>query len=290
MSGGNGETRRIGQDPVRPLPKRFYKTVSVEQVMPSPLRGGWREAPGWGIEPAASSQTPTPDPSPQGGGEQTHFRLLLDDRPVRTPAKNELVLPTRALAETVAAEWQAQGKRIDPASMPLTHLANSAIDGVMRREAEVRADIVRYAGGDLICYRAEAPPELVHRQSQAWDPVLAWARDALGASFHVARGVMPVTQPMPAAHAVAHAIEAHGAFELAALHVMTTLTGSVLLALAHATGRLTVHDAWAAAHIDEDWQISQWGEDAEAKARRDLRWAEMRAASRLLALLSPSPR
>jgi chaperone required for assembly of F1-ATPase len=204
---------------------------------------------------------------------------------VRTPAKKQLVLPTRALADAVAAEWEAQVERIDPVTMPLTRLANSAIDAVKGREPEVRGDIARYAGSDLICYRAEAPPELVHRQAQAWDPVLAWARDALGASFHVARGIMPVSQPAPAAHSVAHAIEAHGAFELAALHVMTTLMGSALLALAHATGRLTAHDAWAAAHVDEDWQISQWGEDAEAKARREARWLEMRAASRLLAFL-----
>lgn len=214
------------------------------------------------------------------------FRLLLDGKPVRTPAKKQLVLPTRALAEAVATEWEGQKVRIDPVTMPLSRLANSAVDGVMGREADVRADIARYAGSDLICYRAEAPPELVHRQAQAWDPVLAWARDALGASFHVARGIMPVTQPALAAHGVAHAIDAHGAFELAALHVMTTLTGSALLALAHARGRLTVHDAWAAAHVDEDWQISRWGEDAEAKARRDLRWAEMQAASRLIQLLA----
>jgi chaperone required for assembly of F1-ATPase len=213
------------------------------------------------------------------------FRLLLDGKPVRTPAKKQLVLPVRALAEAIAAEWESQKVRIDPATMPLTRLANSAIDGVMGREAEVQADIARYAGSDLICYRAEAPPELVRRQAQAWDPVLAWARDALSASFHVARGIMPVSQPAPAAHGVAQAMRAPGAFELAALHVMTTLTGSALLALAHASGRLTVDDAWAAAHIDEDWQISQWGVDAEAKARRDQRWAEMQAASRLLALL-----
>ncbi len=213
------------------------------------------------------------------------FRLLLDGKPVRTPAKKEFQLPTRALADAVAAEWDAQTSRIDPATMPLTRLANSAIDGVMGREAEVRADIVKYAGSDLLCYRAEGPLELVRRQAEAWDPVLAWMREALGGSFHVAHGIMPAVQPAPAAASVARAVEAHRAFDLAALHVMTTLMGSALLALAHVRGHLTADQAWAAAHIDEDWQISQWGEDAEAKARREQRWQEMRAASRLIRLL-----
>ena len=262
---------------------RFYKAVSVGTVIPSPLVG---EGQGGGYSRTSYvGIPPTPNPSPPGGGEDTAFRLLLDGKPVRTPAKKQLLLPTRALADAVAVEWEAQKVRIDPVTMPLTRFANSAIDGVAGREAQVRADIARYAGSDLICYRAEAPPELVQRQAQAWDPVLAWARDALGASFHVAQGIMPASQPAPAAHSVAHAIEAHGAFELAALHVMTTLTGSALLALAHARGHLTADDAWAAAHIDEDWQISQWGEDAEAKARREARWLEMRAASRLIQLL-----
>ena len=153
----------------------------------------------------------------------------------------------------------------------------------------MRADIVKYAGSDLVCYRAEAPPELVRRQAQAWDPVLAWAREALGASLPRRPG-HHAGQPARAGGGRRRAaLEVHGAFELAALHVMTTLTGSALLALAHARGRLTAEEAWAAAHVDEDWQISQWGEDAEAKARRERRWAEMQAASRLLALLFPSP-
>ena len=261
---------------------RFYKAVAVAAIVPSPLVGG------------GDSRTinvgvpPTPNPSPRRaggapsarrGGEDAAFRLLLDGKPVRTPARKQLVLPVRGLAEAIAVEWESQKTRIDPATMPLTRLANSAIDGVTGREPEVRADIACYAGSDLVCYRAEAPSELVRRQSQAWDPVLAWAREALGASFHVARGIMPATQPAPAVHGVARAIEAHGAFELAALHVMTTLTGSALLALAHAGGRLTVDDAWAAAHVDEDWQIAQWGADDEATARRAVRYREFQAAA-----------
>ena len=169
--------------------------------------------------------------------------------------------------------------------MPLTRLANSAIDGVRGREAEVQADIVKYAGSDLLCYRATEPEELVRRQAELWDPVLAWGREALGAHLQVAKGVMPVTQPEAAQQAVARALDGQDAFALAALHVMTTLMGSALLALAHARGRLTAEQAWAAAHVDEDWQIGTWGEDAEAVARRRRRWSEMQAASRMLRLL-----
>jgi chaperone required for assembly of F1-ATPase len=232
-----------------PRPKRFYRGVTVDGAAPA-------------------------------------FRVLLDGKPVLTPAKRELALPNRPLAEAVAAEWEAQGERIDPGTMPLTRLVNSAVDGVAGREAEVRADIAKYAAGDLLCYRAEAPAELVCRQAEAWDPVLAWARAALGANFAVGRGIVPVAQPEAAAEAVGRALARLDVFGLAAHHVMTTLTGSVLLALAHAGGRLTGEEAWAAAHVDEDWQIGQWGEDAEAKARREKRWAEMQAASRLLALLA----
>jgi chaperone required for assembly of F1-ATPase len=194
-------------------------------------------------------------------------------------------VPTRALAEALAVEWEAQGERIDPATMPLTRLVNSVLDGVTGREAEVRGDVAKYAASDLLCYRAEGPAELVRRQAEAWDPVLAWAREALGARLVLGEGVVPVAQPSAATAAVEGALAELDAFSLAAHYVMTTLTGSALLALAHARGRLTAEEAWAAAHVDEDWQISQWGEDAEAKARRDRRWAEMQAASRLLELL-----
>jgi chaperone required for assembly of F1-ATPase len=177
--------------------------------------------------------------------------------------------------------------------MPLTRLCNSAIDGVRGREAAVRADICAYARSDLLCYRAGEPEALVQRQRRAWDPVLDWAHAALGVRFAVAQGITPAPQPEACASAVAEALGPYDAFALAALHTMTTLTGSVLLTLAHARAHLTAEQAWAAAHVDEDWQIEKWGEDAEAKARRTRRWAEMQAASRLLALLgpsSPSPR
>lgn len=230
------------------LPKRFYKAVAV-------------------------------------AGEAGAFRVLLDGKPIRTPAKRELALPTSALAEAVAAEWTAQGAHIDPETMPLTRLANSAIDGVSGREAQVRADIVSYAGSDLVCYRTTDQGELARRQREAWDPILAWGQEALGARFATAEGILPVAQPDAAKAAIARSLEGYDGFALAALHVMTTLTGSALLALAHARGQLSAEAAWAAAHVDEDWQIEKWGEDAEASARRQRRWAEMQAASRLLALL-----
>jgi chaperone required for assembly of F1-ATPase len=245
--------RRIGSGrEARSLPKRFYKSVTI----------------------AAAE------------GEHTAaFGILLDGKPARTPAKALLAVPTRALAEAIAGEWEAQCEHIDPATMPLTRIANSAIDGVRAHQAKVCADIAKYAASDLLCYRATEPELLVRRQAELWDPVLAWGRDALGARFAVAKGIMPVAQPEAAISAVARALEDFDTFGLAALHVMTTLTGSALLALAHARGHLTAEAAWAAAHVDEDWQIGRWGEDAEAAARRRRRWSEMEAASRLLALL-----
>jgi len=218
-------------------------------------------------------------------GEET-FRILLDGRPARTPAKALLAVPTRALAEAVAAEWESQREWLVAGTMPLTRLANSALDGVAGREDALRADIVKYAASDLVCYRAGEPEGLVRRQAELWDPVLAWGREALGARFVLAEGLMPVAQPEAATSAIGEALADCDAFALAALHVMTTLTGSALLAVAHARGHLTAEAAWAAAHVDEDWQIARWGEDAEAAARRARRWAEMEAASRMLGLLA----
>ena len=250
---------------------------------PSPLWGGARG--GGNPHSRCSAIPPTLSLPHEGEGRARLFRVLLDGKPIRTPAKRDLALPTAALAEAIAAEWAAQAAHVDPATMPLTRLANSAIDGVAGREAEVRADIAKYAGSDLVCYRAEGPEGLVERQCRAWDPILEWARETLGARFEVATGIMPVAQPDAGRAAVAEALAHLDAFTLAALHVMTTLMGSALLALGHARGRLSAEAAWAAAHVDEDWQISQWGEDAEAEARRERRWAEMQAASRMLSLL-----
>jgi chaperone required for assembly of F1-ATPase len=241
-----------GKESLRaPLPKRFYDTAAV--VPPDEARSG--------------------------------YRIALDGGIVRTPRKSALELPTRGLADAVAAEWSTQGSYIDPTSMPLTRLANSIIDGVIGREAEVRADILEYAATDLLCYRAEGPAGLVQRQERVWDHVLAWARGTFGARFVLTAGVMPVTQAAYALERIAQALETLDAWRLASVHAMTTLTGSALLALAHASRELSAAEAWAAAHLDEDWQIEQWGEDKEARERREQRWREMQAASRLLALV-----
>ncbi len=216
----------------------------------------------------------------EGGG----FALLLDGRRARTPAKKPLILPSRALAELVAAEWAGQGETIDPAKAPLTRLANSALDGVAAAMAATRAEIAGYAGSDLLCYRATTPEALVAAEAAAFDPVLDWAREALGAKFLVAEGVVHVRQPEPALAAVRAALEAfESPFALAALHVMTSLTGSVLLALAVARERLSAEEAWRIAHVGEDFQIAQWGEDEEAKARRAARWRDFEAAGRAMA-------
>jgi chaperone required for assembly of F1-ATPase len=210
--------------------------------------------------------------------------LLLDGKPVQTPGKAPLVLPTRALAEAVAGEWRAQGERIDPATMPLTKLANSAIDGVVGREQAAIDDIAAHARSDLLCYRAQAPQGLVAAQRKHWDPVLAWAKDALEAPLVVGEGVVHVNQPGSSLARIKETLVGYDAFSLAALHVMTSLTGSALLALAVALGRLTPDEAWAAAHVDEDWQIGQWGEDNEAAQRRHNRRRDFDAAARMLSL------
>jgi chaperone required for assembly of F1-ATPase len=213
--------------------------------------------------------------------------ILLDGRSVRTPGKRLLALPGAALAEAVAAEWRAQGAVIDPTTMPLTRIVNAALDGVAGREAEVRADVVKYAGSDLLCYRAEGPPELVERQRRHWDPLIAWASSSIGCRLKIAHGVMPLRQSEEMLERLAARIAGLDALRLAALHVATTLTGSALLALALAEGRIDRQEAWAAAQVDEDFQVEQWGEDGEAVARARVRRAELDAASRVLELSAP---
>jgi chaperone required for assembly of F1-ATPase len=235
----------------RPLPKRFYTEVAV---------------------------------AARGGGHAVH----LDGRPLRTPNKLVLVLPTPSMAEAIASEWSAQGATIDPMSMPLTRIVNSVRDQVEGREPEVRADIVKYAGSDLLCYRADGPAELAALQAATWDPLLAWARESIGADLAVGSGLMPVDQTAASRAAIETALANLDSFRLASAHVMTTLLGSVILMLATEAGRLTPDEAWKAAHVDEDWQISKWGEDAEAARRQESRKSEFLAASRLSGLLDAS--
>jgi len=215
------------------------------------------------------------------------FVATLDGKPTKTPGGLPAVVPSRELAAAAAAEWAAQGSHVDAATMPLVRLVNAALDGVAARADAVVDSIAAYAGSDLLCYRPDGPERLVARTTALWDPVLAWAEERLGARFVLAAGVMPVAQPPETLAAVRRAIPDGPPLLLAAVQVLTTLTGSAVLALAVAYGRLSFDAAWEAAHVDEDWNIGLWGTDAEALARRAWREAEARAAARVVAALPP---
>ncbi|HYJ44771.1 MAG: ATP12 family protein [Xanthobacteraceae bacterium] len=207
--------------------------------------------------------------------------ILLDGKPVRTPAKALLAAPSRALAQALAAEWDAQRDLIDPARMPLTRLANAIIDGVVKTPAPVTAVIEKYLGSDLLFYRAGEPEELIASQARHWDPILQWAHETFGARFVLGQGITFVAQPAEAVAAAAGAIPKHP-WRLGAVNSATALTGSALLALALAHNRLDPGAAWAAAHVDEDWNMAKWGRDEQALERRTHRFAEMQAAAQVL--------
>src|ERR1700716_365880 len=213
------------------------------------------------------------------------FAITLDDRPVRTPSGRPLVAPTREIAEAMAAEWAAQNENIDPLTMPLTRFANSVVDAVADRVGAVADDIAKYLGTDLLFYRAGHPEALVAREAALWDPVLFWAADALGAHFILAEGIVHVRQPDSAIEAARGALP-DDPWSIAALHVITTLTGSALLALALLRGVLDPDQVWAAAHVDEDWNIEKWGVDEEVAARRAARLVDFRAAVGILKSLN----
>jgi chaperone required for assembly of F1-ATPase len=229
------------------LPKRFYKQVSV-----APAENG--------------------------------FAVHLDGRPVKTPLKRPLVMPGETMAEAVAAEWEAQGTHINPAAMIMTKLANTAIDRVSGDEARIIGEIVDFAGSDLICYRADRPEGLVARQAAHWDPVLGWMREAHGCKFVCVAGVMHADQPSVSLETLRAVLAGQGAYRLTAIHNLTTLTGSALIAMKVAAGALDPQAAWLAAHVDEDWQIEQWGEDEEASARRAARKADFDVTVSFLAM------
>jgi chaperone required for assembly of F1-ATPase len=226
------------------LRKRFYKTASVQEV-------------------------------------DGAFQVLLDGRLVRTPARKPLALPSRSLAEALAAEWEAQSETIDPARMPLTRLCNSIIDGVVERKEAVASDILKYLASDLLFYRADGPEGLIERQAAAWDPPVLWARDRHGAHFILAQGVVHVAQPPEALTAIRRAMT-DDAWRLGAMHTVTTLTGSALLAVMLEAGAAGADQVWDAAHVDEDFNAHVWGSDAQAEARRALRAAEFKAAVQVL--------
>lgn len=240
--------RSTEDDAARQLPKRFYKAATA---------------------------------CAQDGG----FAIELDGRAVRTPQRQVLLVPTMALGQAIADEWNALGDVIDPQFLPLTKIANTAADGVMGREQDVHDEVVRFIGNDLLFYRADNPQGLVDRQVGAWDPVLDWFRQTYDAEFRVTAGIMPIEQDIRSVAKAASALSGETAMSLGPLHVITTLTGSALLAIAHRHGHLSAEDIWQLSHIDEDWQIEQWGEDAEATERRQKRQAELNAASKFLSLL-----
>ena len=198
---------------------------------------------------------------------ESGFEIHLDGRPVRTPAREPLALPTHRLAEAVAEEWRAQGDVVDPRSMPFTGLANGAIDQIAPNRESFAAGIARYAESDLLCYRAEGPTELVVRESAAWDPLLEWAMARYDVAFRVTQGIMPVAQPDETLARLTAVVTAFDPFTLAGLSTLVTLSGSLVCGLAVVEGG---HDAdliWTAAEIDEAWEVEQWGEDKEAAAR-----------------------
>lgn len=229
------------------LPKRFYTAVEVAQV--------------------------------DGG-----YTVRLDGRTIKTPARRPLLVPAQTVARAMASEWEAQSERIDPATMPMTRLVNTVIDGIAETADETRSDLARYVETDLLFYRVEGPERLVARQQAIWDPMLKGAEASLGRRFLLGEGVMHVAQPAESIAAFRRRLEAvTDPFAIAALHQMTTLTGSALIAFAILEGRLDAAAAWSAAHLDEDWNIELWGGDEEASARRSARFEDMRIAADLLA-------
>jgi chaperone required for assembly of F1-ATPase len=215
------------------------------------------------------------------------FAITLDDKPIRTPSGRQVVAPVRQIAEAIAAEWDAQQEIIDPVTMPLTRFANSVVDAVTDRVDAVTDDVAKYLGSDLLFYRASHPEALVARQAEHWDPLLFWAADALGAHFILAEGIVHVRQPDSAIQAARAALP-DDPWSIAALHVITTLTGSALLALALLRGVLDSDQIWAAAHVDEDWNVEKWGMDEEVAARRAARLVDFRAAASILRGLNPA--
>lgn len=240
------------QQHMRPvLPKRFYKTVEVAQ------------------------------------GTEAEFHILLDGKKVKTPAKSSLALPNHAAANLVASEWDAQSDKIDPASMPMTRLANTAIDGIASDPQAVLEDIIRFASNDLLYYRASHPEALVEAERNNWDPILDHITEKTGARFETTEGITHIAQSKEAMALFSAQLSKHNSpLKLACLHTMTSLTGSALIAFCLAENMISLDAAWAAAHVDEDHNISLWGEDYEAGKRRLTRLSEMTACHRLLQSLS----
>lgn len=222
---------------------------------------------------------------PEAGGHG----IALDGKPVRTPGRAPLVAPTPALAEAIADEWRGVGDTLDPRAMPLTGLANAAIDRIAPAPEGFAAGLAAYAASDLLCYRADAPEPLIARQRAAWDPLLDWARTRYDVHFELAEGVMPTPQPPATLTRIAEAVAALDPWRLAALSPVVTVSGSVIAGLALAEGAAIADQVWAAGQVDEDWQVEQWGEDTLATQARETRRRDFDAGARLLSLLDRRP-
>jgi chaperone required for assembly of F1-ATPase len=212
------------------------------------------------------------------------FTVHLDARPLRTPAKTPLVVPTIGLARAIADEWQAQTGKVEPSTMPFTRMANSALDKVAPQFDEVAALIAAYGASDLLCYRATEPRELIARQVIAWDPLIDWSARVLGAPLRATQGVMHIDQPAQSLAAFRARVHSHSAFELAALHDLVAITGSLVLGLGISEGYLTAESAWKLSRIDEQWQAEQWGCDEMATLSEAWRQAGLYEAGRFLQL------
>ncbi|GAA4010790.1 ATPase [Sphingomonas swuensis] len=217
--------------------------------------------------------------------EDGSWRVALDGRPVRTPARALLTLPTRDLGEAVAAEWRETGETIDPRAMPLTGLSNAAIDRVATAPDAFAEGLARYAASDLLCYRAEGPAKLVALQSEQWDPLLQWARRRYDVDFVVTQGVLPVDQSVETIAKLGQATAVLDPFTLAAMSPLVTIGGSLVAGLALVEQAITVDAAWEAVSLDDRWQLEQWGSDAEAEKALAAREADFRSGHRLLTLL-----
>ncbi len=233
-------------------------------------------------ERAAAEPCPPPEDGTRG---RDGFRVVLDGRPIKTPAKADMVLPSLTLAEALAAEWQAQGAEVEVRSLALTGLVWTAIDRVGPGRARVVEEVAAYAAHDLVCYRAEAPAALAARQQAVWQPLLDWAALSFDARLAVTAGVVPIAQPTEALAALRAAVAAKNDLELTALGAAVTAAGSLVIALALGAGRIDAAAAFEAAQLDESYQIERWGEDPEAARRREAIRADLEAAARLMALL-----
>ena len=214
------------------------------------------------------------------------FAVELDGRRIRTPARAELVVPSLGLADAIAAEWNECGEQVEPRAMPLTGLANAAIDRVAPDKDAFAAGLAKYAETDLTCYRAEGPTTLVKRQTESWDALLGWARRRYDVDFATCSGVMHVAQPEETVRKLGHAVASLDAFHLAGLSPLVTIGGSLVAALAVLEKMIPATEAWEAVSLDDRWQMEQWGSDSEAEAALDSKRRDFLAGARFLELLN----